>query len=226
MYDPDKYKNKAARRQPTQARGKERVRVILAAALEVFKERGLEETTTNDIAERARIPIGSLYRYYPNKDTIIVALTELIADDLSKIFDNVREHPLLEHLSWDEILLLTTDAWVNYVRLNGPFAFLYSERANPRLGALNAPTWRRFVGSFNAVLKKRCPAITDRELRIGFELTLASVEIGYNPDLDRLSHAGIPLHHEAIGAVSAYLLRACNRHEHAKKSQKPQKARS
>jgi|GEM_PF-859425 len=220
MYDPDKYKNKAARRQPTQARGKERVRVILAAALEVFKERGVEEATTNDIAERAHIPIGSLYRYYPNKDTIIVALTELIADDLSKIFDNIRQHPLLEHLSWDEILLLISDAWVDYVRVNGPFTFLYAERANPRLYTLNAPTWRRFVGSFNAVLKKRCPAITDRELRISFELTLASVDMGHNRDLDRLQQSGIPLHHEAIGAVAAYLLHVCNRHEHAKKARK------
>jgi AcrR family transcriptional regulator len=220
MYDPDKYKNKAARRQPTQARGKERVRVILAAALDVFKERGLEETTTNDIAERAHIPIGSLYRYYPNKDTIIVALTELIVDDISKIFDNIREHPLLEHLSWDEILLLISDPWVNYVRMNGPFTFLYAERANPRLGALNAPTWRQFVGSFNAVLKKRCPEISDRELRIGFELTLASVEMGYNDEYDKYQQTGIPLHHEGIGAVAAYLLNVCNRHDHAKKAQK------
>ncbi|HSX35148.1 MAG TPA: TetR/AcrR family transcriptional regulator [Candidatus Saccharimonadales bacterium] len=215
MYDPDKYKNKAARRQPTQARGKERVRVILTAALELFKERGLEETTTNDIAERAHIPIGSLYRYYPNKDTITVALTELIVDDISKIFDNIREHPLLEHLSWDEILLLMGDSWVNYVQLNGPFFFLYAERANPRLSALNAPTWRRFVGSFNAVLKKRCPEIAPRELRIGFELTLAAVEMGYTDDAGK-PLPGVPLHHEAIGAVATYLLHVCNRHDHAK----------
>jgi AcrR family transcriptional regulator len=214
MYDPDKYKNKAARSQPSQARGKERVRVILAAALELFKERGMEEVTTNDIAERAHVPIGSLYRYYPNKDTIVVALTELVTEDLSRIFTEIGRHPLLRHLSWDEVLLLLADSWVNYSRLNGPFAFLYSERANPRLFALNRGLWIRFTGAFDAVLRKRCPQISERELRICFQLTLAAVEMGTN-DMDR-QFPGIPLHYEAVGAIASYMLAACNRHKHPK----------
>jgi AcrR family transcriptional regulator len=214
MYDPDKYTNKAARRQPSQARGKERVRVILAAAMELFKERGMEEVTTNDIAERAHIPIGSLYRYYPNKDTIVVALTELVTDDLSYIFDEIRRHPLLEHLSWDEVLLLMADSWVNYSRLNGPFAFLYAERANPRLMALNQKAWIKFIAAYDAVLKKRCAEITERELAVCFQLTLAAVELGVN-DYYR-KYKGAPLHHEAIGAIASYILAACNRHPHAR----------
>lgn len=214
MYDPDKYKSKAARRQPTQARGKERVRVILVAALELFKEQGLEETTTNDIAERAHIPIGSLYRYYPNKDTIIVALTELVAEDLSKMFNDIGAHPFLEHLSWDEVLLLMGDSWVQYGRLNGPFTFLYAERANPRLGALTAPVWIRFKAAFMAVLKRRCPSITGRQLAISFELTLAAVEMGMSESVSAGRPTSVPVHHEAIGVVSAYLLAACNRHAH------------
>lgn len=214
MYDPDKYKNKAARRQPSQARGKERVRVILTAALSMFKENGVEEVTTNDIAERARIPIGSLYRYYPNKDTIITALTELVVEDLSQLFNDIGKHPLLEHLSWDEVLLLIADAWVNYVRLNGPLGFLYAEKANPRLGALNHVTWQRFIGAYHAVLKKRCPEITDRELAVCFNLTLASVEMG-NMDYYR-QLPGAPVYHEAIGAIASYMLAACKRHQHAK----------
>jgi AcrR family transcriptional regulator len=214
MYDPDKYKNKAARRQPSQARGKERVRVILAAALAMFKENGVEEVTTNDIAERARIPIGSLYRYYPNKDTIITALTELVVEDLSQLFTDIGKHPLLAHLSWDEVLLLIADAWVNYVRLNGPFGFLYAEKANPRLGALNHETWQRFIGAYYAVLKKRCPEITERELAVCFNMTLGAVEMG-NMDHYR-QMPGAPVYHEAIGAIASYMLAACKRHQHAK----------
>jgi AcrR family transcriptional regulator len=214
MYDPDKYKNKAVRRQPSQARGKERVRVILTAALSLFKESGVEEVTTNDIAERARIPIGSLYRYYPNKDTIITALTELVVDDLAQLFSDIGKHPLLEHLSWDEVLLLLADSWVNYVRLNGPFGFLYAEKANPRLGALNHANWQRFIGAYYAVLKKRCPEITERELAVCFNMTLASVEMG---NMERYrALPGTPVYHEAIGAIASYMLAACKRHQHAK----------
>lgn len=214
MYDPDKYTHKAARRQPTQARGKERVRVILAAALELFKERGIEEATTNEIAERARIPIGSLYRYYPNKDTIIVALTELVVEDLSAIFAQIGKHPLLKYLSWDEVLLLLADAWVNYSRLNGPFGFLYAERANPRLAQLASHAWARFLDAFNEVLQKRCPEVTQRELTIVFSLTLAAVQMGIDEPSEERQKA-VPVHHEAVGAVASYMLAACNRHEHA-----------
>ncbi|HSW99216.1 MAG TPA: TetR/AcrR family transcriptional regulator [Candidatus Saccharimonadales bacterium] len=222
MYDPDKFRNKAARRQPSQARGKERVRVILAAALALFKESGVAEVTTNDIAERARIPIGSLYRYYPNKDTIIIALTELVVDDLSQIFTDIGNHPLLEHLSWDEVLLLLADAWVNYVRLNGPFEFLYSAKANPRLGALSRPIWVRFVASFTAVLQKRCPEITARELAVCFNLTLAAVEMDVTGHYRELP--GTPIHHEAVGAIASYMLAACKRHQHSRPSPPAKKA--
>ena len=211
MYDPDKFTAKAARRQPLQARGKERVRTILAAALELFKERGMEDVTTNDIAERARVPIGSLYRYYPNKDTIVIAITELVVDDLSRIFREIGRHPFLEHLSWDEVLLLLTDSWVNYSRLNGPFAFLYAEYTNPRLRELNRETWQRFMAAFNEVIKKRCPSTTERELAVCFRLILASVDIGLNPAFD--AFPGPPLHHEAVGAVASYMLASCNRHK-------------
>lgn len=213
MYDPDKYTSKAARRQPTQARGKERVRVILAAALELFKERGVEETTTNDIAERAHIPIGSLYRYYPNKDTIIVALTQLVVEDLSKIFQQIREHPLLPYLSWDEVLLLLADSWVNYGRLNGPFAFLYAERANPRLRELTRSTWMLFIANFNSVLQRRCPAIRPREMIIAFQFMLEVAEMGINEDETKRG-TDVPIHHEAVGGIALYLLDRCKRHKH------------
>jgi AcrR family transcriptional regulator len=47
---------------------------ILAAAAHIFTEYGYAAGTTNRIAERARISIGSLYQYYPNKDAILAEL--------------------------------------------------------------------------------------------------------------------------------------------------------
>lgn len=213
MYDPDKYKNKAVRRKPTQARGKERVRIILAAALELFRENGIEDVTTNEIAERADVPIGSLYRYYPNKDTIIVALTELATDDLVKIFSEIGKHPFLKHLSWDEVLLLMADSWVNYSRLNGPFDFLYAVRSNPRLSVLTQSAWDKFVDGFKNVLRQRCSESSERELNIAFGLTLAAAQMGLS-EIPEQRQRAIPIHHEAVGIVAAHMLAACNRHDH------------
>ncbi|WP_307873036.1 TetR/AcrR family transcriptional regulator [Paractinoplanes ovalisporus] len=47
---------------------------ILASAAHIFAEHGYAAGTTNHIAEHARVSIGSLYQYFPNKDAILAAL--------------------------------------------------------------------------------------------------------------------------------------------------------
>lgn len=49
---------------------------ILSAAAQVFELRGYAEGTTNRIAERAGVSVGTLYQYYPSKEAIAVALLE------------------------------------------------------------------------------------------------------------------------------------------------------
>jgi AcrR family transcriptional regulator len=64
------------RKLPVQARSKMTVEAILDAAALVFAERGFNGGTTNHIAERAGVSIGSLYQYFPNKDAIMMGLME------------------------------------------------------------------------------------------------------------------------------------------------------
>jgi AcrR family transcriptional regulator len=65
-----------SRKQPRQARSRATVHAILRAAAQVFAARGYAGTTTNHIAARAGVSIGSLYEYFPSKDAILVALLE------------------------------------------------------------------------------------------------------------------------------------------------------
>jgi AcrR family transcriptional regulator len=62
------------RRRPVQERSLATVSAILEAAAQVFERRGYAAGTTNRIAERAGVSIGTLYQYFPNKDAILVAL--------------------------------------------------------------------------------------------------------------------------------------------------------
>src|SRR5262245_64830810 len=62
------------RRRPQQVRAELTRHRILTAAAHIFAEYGYAAGTTNRIAERARISIGSLYQYYPNKDAILAEL--------------------------------------------------------------------------------------------------------------------------------------------------------
>jgi AcrR family transcriptional regulator len=73
MPAPDRLK---ARKRPRQERSRSTVDVLLRAAAQVFATRGYAATTTNHIAARAGVSIGSLYEYFPSKDALLVALME------------------------------------------------------------------------------------------------------------------------------------------------------
>lgn len=62
------------RKTPRQDRATATRARILEAAGEVFAAYGYAAGTTNRIAESAGVSVGSLYQYFPNKDSILVEL--------------------------------------------------------------------------------------------------------------------------------------------------------
>ncbi len=62
------------RRQPKQERGQQRVVKILTAAAEVFAQVGYAAATTQQIADRAKTAVGSIYQFFPDKLAIFHAL--------------------------------------------------------------------------------------------------------------------------------------------------------
>ncbi|MES2739344.1 MAG: helix-turn-helix domain-containing protein [Pseudomonadota bacterium] len=64
------------RKAPSQARAARTVETILEGAAHILERHGLEAYTTNAIAARAGVSIGSLYQYFPTKDAVTAALIE------------------------------------------------------------------------------------------------------------------------------------------------------
>jgi AcrR family transcriptional regulator len=71
------------RRTPQQERSREMVERIIAAGQRVLLRDGYERTTTNRVADEADISPGSLYQYFPDKETILAAVIDRYAADLS-----------------------------------------------------------------------------------------------------------------------------------------------
>jgi AcrR family transcriptional regulator len=71
------------RREPVQRRSAARVAAILDACAALLDEFDYDELTTSKIAERAGVPIGSLYQYFPDKRAVVQALTMRNLDGFS-----------------------------------------------------------------------------------------------------------------------------------------------
>jgi AcrR family transcriptional regulator len=55
--------------------------LILETALEIFRERGYEETTMRAIAEKAGVALGNTYYYFRSKEYLIQAFYQRLHDD-------------------------------------------------------------------------------------------------------------------------------------------------
>lgn len=75
------------RKHPRQNRSRAKVEGILAAAADIVSGRGLEAVTTNAVAARAGISIGSLYQYFPGKAALLAAL---IRDERANLLEAVE----------------------------------------------------------------------------------------------------------------------------------------
>jgi AcrR family transcriptional regulator len=64
------------RRIPRQARAASTVDAILTAALQLLEAVGVEQLTTNHVADRAGVSIGTVYQYFGDKQEILSALAQ------------------------------------------------------------------------------------------------------------------------------------------------------
>jgi AcrR family transcriptional regulator len=91
------------RKRPLQARSQETVRVILEAAVRVLSKESLAGFNTNRVAEVAGVSVGSLYQYFPNKESLVTALSEeaqrSLVESMRALAERIGYAPLEEKLA-------------------------------------------------------------------------------------------------------------------------------
>jgi DNA-binding transcriptional regulator YbjK len=74
------------RRMPRQDRSRALVEAVVEAAAQILVRDGRDGLTTNAVAMRAGVSIGSLYQYFPNRDAILAAVT---CAHLSEVYQRI-----------------------------------------------------------------------------------------------------------------------------------------
>ena len=77
------------RKKPKQMRSKLMFDSILEASTRVLEEVSFKKFTTNRVAEAAGISIGSLYQYFPNKQSILIELERIAIDKITANIENL-----------------------------------------------------------------------------------------------------------------------------------------
>jgi AcrR family transcriptional regulator len=117
----------AARRTPVQSRSQQTVARVLDAASSLLTQMPLEDVTTTRIAAEAGLSIGGLYRFFPDKQTIVDAIAvrhveqfrASLEDSVIKVLE--REFANLETFDPTVILDSVVDAYVVYLDAHPDF---------------------------------------------------------------------------------------------------------
>ena len=77
---------------------------ILRSARKLFEEKGFDETTTRDIAARARIATGTLFNYFPTKEALALCLVGSCLESAGQEFrERLRGDEALDERLFDHI---------------------------------------------------------------------------------------------------------------------------
>jgi AcrR family transcriptional regulator len=104
----------ARRRIPKQARARERVERILEAARRELEERPMGEIAIERIAERAGVPVGSVYSYFASKTSLFVAVAERVMGEVDA--EIARQLAECGALPWRAAAERTVEAAIGVLR--------------------------------------------------------------------------------------------------------------
>jgi AcrR family transcriptional regulator len=145
------------RRVPIQDRSRRRLNSVLEAADELLAEEGARSFTTTRIARAAGIPVGSVYRYFPDKEAIVDALALSYWSDFEDLVAGVAEADERAPLADPGGLVLDTLA-AGFRARPGFLALWYGGLRSERVRDLTRPTREAIARSIERILAIHWPA--------------------------------------------------------------------
>jgi AcrR family transcriptional regulator len=172
---------------------------LLEAAQHCFERYGLGKTTMEDVAAAANVSRPTLYRYFKNRDGLVLAvLLEALEDFNQQARDLIARQPNFALAVTDALVLAVQVGIENpYVRMAlGPESFSLSSRLigasksfHDLAGQIWEPLLRRGIESGeargNLNLKTACRWLVDIEFLMATRVLEGSMELRHVPKLIR-----------------------------------------
>lgn len=99
----------ALTRAPQQGRSRASYARMVATAAELLRERGSDDFTLNEVAQRGQVSIGSIYNRFDSKDVLIHVVQEMALAEIDAEQHAVIERARSQAQSLDELIRLLVD---------------------------------------------------------------------------------------------------------------------
>lgn len=142
---------------PRTRKGRRTQRQLLVAARRVFEQRGYFETRVQDIVQEGEVALGSFYRYFENKEGLLLALLEEVTAELYEATHGIwdQEQDAMTNLQ------RTTESYLQAYKRNGPLI-----RAMMQMAAVSAPGaaawWKLRQRTYEQMAAHLPPELRDR----------------------------------------------------------------
>jgi AcrR family transcriptional regulator len=117
-----------SRREPQQARSRARVAQILLAADAILSEEGVAALTVRRIAERADVPIGSIYQFFGDKGAVIDAVARAYLTESDAAIEELVQAAETGEGDWSDPVGRMLDTFVGLYRSHPGYVALWSGR--------------------------------------------------------------------------------------------------
>ncbi|MGP3984732.1 TetR/AcrR family transcriptional regulator [Streptomyces sp. KR80] len=172
------------RRKPVQQRSADRLARILDACAEVLDETGYEGLSTRAVAQRAGVPIGSVYRFFSNKRAMADALAHR---NLDVYIERVQEQVDADRLGvdppldWRRAIDIVLDVYIGMKQDMPGFALLDFSVPSPteRDGGANHLVAQRLCDLLAGPLGRAPDAELQRTFLIGVEAADALLQLAF-----------------------------------------------